>query len=943
MVVDTSDYRATHPPTQPPLLPRRTALLFVCCFALLCRNGIIVRVLGAHHHHPADVSITRGSSPDAAGGEPSNLRFGRLLETVDPDNDDDAQSRTSNLSSINEVGQNEKEQSGGTISTGKQMPMGDDDDDDDAGSIAKAQSTNIEGMVQSSADTKLPVDRGAVFVAKNQASTNNDPGSDEITENASNVELIGNQTGEIGEDSKNVSEKSQAKSAVWPDDDDDDDDSQTAKASVVEGGETLSSPQESVVKEKPPLIPSDDDDDIQAPKANVVEGAETEKSVVKEKAVTIPSDDDDFQAAKKNGSIDVSTEQSAHISEMENVGKEPYQVAASSPEEGETTGKRMPLDDDDVQNEETLQTETKILDDEEKYDLGDESNEDKSSTYEWESTNSIGGGDNSPIGGPNDFFTEEDEASIGYHRNESSQEEMGGRSDETNKGGIQKNSAEEEAEEGNTPNNVPPELDTSSEMNNEIPGGNAADGDVSGDNSNPVKENVGANPTTSICSQAMNCGDCLDRSILHLQQNIDGPCYWLQEIGAMKCITHEEAINVVNATSGAYMCGDNGAAVYTGEGWQTALDAIAGVQTPASGEGNEVTIPGTDQQTSHEALHPNYDYDDDEEDGLFDLLKTTVNYTLLTAFLASVFMIRKNALSRLRSDPSLNPATTVKEEVVSFVTMVASMVMNVVSGAGASRSGSGNSAVRASSFGRAGSNSYERESVPLSTAADEEWGWDDDDAGTNFELSGIGDGGDESKEEDDLAMAIAMSLSESTNDSTGTRPTQSIPSKKPQTPTVTPKKVAPPKPRSLSSAKPPLPKAPVASPEPPTSSSGGGDSIEALLGQMKGGGGPVITAFGQTPQVPKATAKRVPKKEDNDDDIFASMGLSSFPSKPAAVPATSASRPPLSGGWQASTITQTAPKSAPLPSRELVADALDDDLDADWGDDDDDLDDLLDE
>jgi hypothetical protein len=112
---------------------------------------------------------------------------------------------------------------------------------------------------------------------------------------------------------------------------------------------------------------------------------------------------------------------------------------------------------------------------------------------------------------------------------------------------------------------------------------------------------------------------------------------------------------------------------------------------------------------------------------------------------------------------------------------------------------------------------------------------------------------------------------------------------------------------------------------------------------MNSGGGPVITAFGRTPQVPKATAKRVPNKEDNDDDIFASMGLSSFPSKLAAVPATSASRPPLSGGWQASTITQTAPKSAPLPSRELVADALDDDLDADWGDDDDDLDDLLDE
>jgi len=109
---------------------------------------------------------------------------------------------------------------------------------------------------------------------------------------------------------------------------------------------------------------------------------------------------------------------------------------------------------------------------------------------------------------------------------------------------------------------------------------------------------------------------------------------------------------------------------------------------------------------------------------------------------------------------------------------------------------------------------------------------------------------------------------------------------------------------------------------------------------MGGSGGPVITSFGQKPkQISKP--KPVPKKDDS-DDIFASMGmgLASYTPSKQSRPAA-----PSTGGWQAQSRTQSAvsaPKSAPLPSS-LLADALDDDGDADsWGDDGD-LDDLLDD
>ena len=263
-------------------------------------------------------------------------------------------------------------------------------------------------------------------------------------------------------------------------------------------------------------------------------------------------------------------------------------------------------------------------------------------------------------------------------------------------------------------------------------------------------------------------------------------------------------------------------------------------------------------------------------------------------------------------------------------------------GAGAGGSGGAGGGVGTAGNSRGGG-TYGPETIPLSTATDEEWGWEDEDmGGPDLELSGVGKREDEAKENDDLAMAIAMSLSETEREeakgATASVPksnftpssTKSI-NKKPPTRLSSKDKgkiqraSATPKPRS-------------ASPTPP-SSAAGGNSIEDLLGQMGGTGGPVITSFGQKPKS-MAKPKPAPKKESSSDDIFASMGLSSFSSKPA-----SSSRPaPTSGGWQATTKTQpkivSAPKSAPSPS--LLADTLDDDDADSWGDDGD-LDDLLDD
>jgi hypothetical protein len=270
-------------------------------------------------------------------------------------------------------------------------------------------------------------------------------------------------------------------------------------------------------------------------------------------------------------------------------------------------------------------------------------------------------------------------------------------------------------------------------------------------------------------------------------------------------------------------------------------------------------------------------------------------------------------MDRVETDPSVGVPGAIKDELVDIVLKLASWAANTATGSGSSGDAEG---TNTSSRGASGS-LRGNETIPLSTATDEEWGWEDEDMGANLELSGIGRD-DSAKEDDDLALAIAMSLSES--DKSGSKANG-----------VTAASTSDNKPlkdrgqiQRVSNNKPEAP-----------SSSAGGDTIQDLLGQMGGTDGPVITSFGQSRT--NATKSRAPKakatpKRESSDDLFESMGLSSFPTKSSS----GTSRPvPASGGWQAS------PKSsAPLSS--LLAESLDQDADADWGDDGD-LDDLLDD
>ena len=234
-------------------------------------------------------------------------------------------------------------------------------------------------------------------------------------------------------------------------------------------------------------------------------------------------------------------------------------------------------------------------------------------------------------------------------------------------------------------------------------------------------------------------------------------------------------------------------------------------------------------------------------------------------------------------------------------------------------------------------------------AADEEWGWGDEPDESDVELANSSAGGSDAKEDDDLALAIAMSLSESqgetrkqtpltnlgsspalANNATAAqsvRTTVSSPEMTPQQPSRKAKKSPKPEPKKNVVREP-------AQPVPPPPSSG--DSIQDLLGQMQQGSGQVITSFGQ---VPKAAPKpKVVQKKQSSDDLFASMGLSSFPQTKATTNTPSA---PASGGW-----TQQA--SAPAGESKAGAETnLGDSLEDSWHDDgswgDGDLDDLLDD
>jgi hypothetical protein len=407
-----------------------------------------------------------------------------------------------------------------------------------------------------------------------------------------------------------------------------------------------------------------------------------------------------------------------------------------------------------------------------------------------------------------------------------------------------------------------------------------------------------SHPLSQFCQPATNCMECISLSIDHLRANSE-PCYWVG-----RCISAGEANTIDNAPSGAYKCAEDGSPIFTGEDWNAALNVITSSQVPMDEKrGN---IP-----------EPSYYDEYDDEDGFFENVKFTFNVILLAAVVAVGLLIRKRVNNRLRDDSSLEMAEVVKEEFIRFITSIVNYVKNAVSGSGSNSSDGGYRPITTNLR----SDSFERQDVPLSTIADEEWGWDDENTGPNLELPAVG-ADDDAKEEEELALAIAMSLSESTNGSSAGASMQPSRGPPPKPAALKPKATSPFASRLKDK------KSPRAAPKPKTTMSPAfqqttpplsqGDSIEDLLGQMNSSGGEVITRFGQKPQTLTAKPKPAPpQKKDSVDDMFASMGFSN----------SHAAKPPI----------QTAPRSAPLPSKVLMAD--NDDDDADWGDED--LDDLL--
>ena len=193
--------------------------------------------------------------------------------------------------------------------------------------------------------------------------------------------------------------------------------------------------------------------------------------------------------------------------------------------------------------------------------------------------------------------------------------------------------------------------------------------------------------------------------------------------------------------------------------------------------------------------------------------------------------------------------------------------------------------------------------------------------------------GDEAKEDEELALAIAMSISDSRNGSDDA-PTTSV--------------LKPPLSKNVSKFSPPMNKdktirsSTARSTNTSTESleySSGGDSISDLLGQMGGTGGPRITSFGQKPTATTIAKPKPIPKEENADDIFASMGLTPAYASTAGSKATTTRPPPSTTSITQSKINAST-SSAPISS--LLDDAYDDTADVDtWGDDGD-LDDLLD-
>ena len=343
-------------------------------------------------------------------------------------------------------------------------------------------------------------------------------------------------------------------------------------------------------------------------------------------------------------------------------------------------------------------------------------------------------------------------------------------------------------------------------------------------------------------------------------------------------------------------------------------DTPTAEETAGAVDPNEVMIPNQQEEQQQQPPIQSWDDVDDDDDSFLDMVQSTFNVLLLAVLLTSLLVLRKRVMDRVHTD-GLSIPEAIKDELIDVVIRFASWSASVLTG---TQNDSNNSTEDDTNERQ---NSRGNETIPL--AADEEWGWEDEENQFGTELSGMGRGNEE-KEDDDLAMAIAMSLSESQKEKKATISSSSLSSKSNYN-------QQPPQRQSSSTSfsnKRTSPQLTSTSPPPP-SSSGGGDSIEDLLGQM--GGSNKITSFGQKPKTKPKPAKK--QQENNDDDLFASMGLSSIPK-----PTTRPSAAPTSSGWKAK---QTIQQSAPTPS--LVADSFGDDGDGDdWGDDGD-LDDLLDD
>ena len=314
----------------------------------------------------------------------------------------------------------------------------------------------------------------------------------------------------------------------------------------------------------------------------------------------------------------------------------------------------------------------------------------------------------------------------------------------------------------------------------------------------------------------------------------------------------------------------------------------------------DVSVPSTEQADEQQPSQSENTYvqnysEDDKEESFLAMIQSTLQVLFLAAFFSSILVFRKRVQNRMSDNPSLDSSQAMKDEIVnvmtSFVSWLSENQNNDINSIDGVRFVMPTIAEGGSSVGGF-------ETIPLATATDEEWGWDDEDVGGNLELPGPRE--DNTNEDDDLAMAIAMSLSES-GKAASNEPTvlpadattkQSLPVPSPA-PAPAPTVIEQPHQQ--------------VTPQP-------ADAIEDLLGQMSSGGGSVISSFGEKSKVvPKSKPKPI---NDGSDDIFASLGLSSFHTKSAPSP---------------------QPKTN-TPSTLLKAESID--SSDDWGDDGD-LDDLL--